>query len=167
MDVVIADYDPEWPVLFDAERRRLEEGLGDVAVRVEHVGSTAVPGLAAKPVIDIQVSVRSFEPFDAYARPLADLGYLFRTSDDDDPAHRFFKLEQNGVRRFHIHVCEAGGEWERRHLAFREHLRRDTVAAREYEAVKRALAARFPHDSLAYADAKTPYIRTVEQRIRA
>jgi GrpB-like predicted nucleotidyltransferase (UPF0157 family) len=149
--------------MFQAEAERLRNGLGETAVRIEHVGSTAVPGLAAKPVIDIQVSVGSLEPFEAYADPLAGLGYESR--EDDEPAHRFFCLAPAGVRTHHVHVCESGGEWERRHLAFRDALRSDPDLRSRYEAEKRRIAALHAADSLAYADAKSPWIRAEQGRL--
>ncbi len=162
--VRIADYDPGWPALYATEAACLREALGSAAVRIEHVGSTAVPGLPAKPTIDIQVSVVSFEPFDAYGEPLRRLGYEHRPNDE--PRHRFFALwGPDSERVAHVHVCEAGGEWERRHLAFRDALRSDPDLRARYEAEKRRVAALHPDDSLAYADAKTPWIRAEERRL--
>jgi GrpB-like predicted nucleotidyltransferase (UPF0157 family) len=163
--VRIADYDPAWPARFEAEAARVRDALGPVARRIEHVGSTAVPGMAAKPTIDIQVSVASFEPFEAYGEPLRRLGYEHRPNDE--PRHRFFALwGPGGERVVNLHVCEAGGDWERRHLAFREALRGDPDLRARYEAEKRRVAALHPEDSLAYADAKTPWIRAEERRLR-
>ena len=162
--VRIGAYDAAWPSVFDAERTRLRGVLGAVAVRIEHVGSTAVPGLAAKPVIDVQLSVSSFEPPDAYRDPLQALGYHYRS--DDEQEHRFFALDgPNGDRAVNLHVCESGGEWERRHLAFRDALRSDPDLRARYEAEKRRVAALHADDSLAYADAKTPWIRAEERRL--
>ena len=107
--------------MFAAERDRLAAALGEVAVRIDHFGSTAVPGLAAKPWIDIQVAVRRMRPADAYRDPLLALGYVHHPDDDDD--HEFFDR-----RPYHVHVCAAGGDWARRHLAFRDLLRRDAAA---------------------------------------
>jgi GrpB-like predicted nucleotidyltransferase (UPF0157 family) len=162
--VRIVEYDPAWSSRYETEAERISEALGPVAVRIEHVGSTAVPGLAAKPVIDVQLSVASFEPFAAYARPLAELGYQYRS--DDEPEHRFFALTtDSGQRRVNLHVCRAGGAWERRHLAFRDGLRTDPDLRARYEAEKRRVAALHPDDSLAYADAKTPWIRLEERSL--
>jgi len=162
--VRIVESNPAWPVAFSEIAALVRGALGPVAVRVEHVGSTAVPGLAAKPVIDVQLSVASFDPHDAYAAPLAALGYEYRT--DDEPGHRFFALtSDSGERLVNLHVCRAGSEWERRHLAFRDALRADPDLRDRYEAEKRRVAALHPGDSLAYADAKTPWIRAEERRL--
>jgi GrpB-like predicted nucleotidyltransferase (UPF0157 family) len=162
--VRLVDYDPAWPSRFEAMAAELREALGDVAVRIEHVGSTAVPGLAAKPVIDVQLSVASFDPFEAYGEPLRALGYDYRS--DDDPEHRFFAFsDADGERIANLHVCEAGGDWERRHVAFREALRSDPDLRARYEAEKRRVAAEHPGNSLDYAEAKTPWIRSEERRL--
>ena len=100
----------------------------------------------------------SCDPCAAYGRPLAGLGYDHR-ADPALPEHRFFERTT-----FHVHVCESGGAWERRHLAFRDHLRSNAVAAEAYELHKRDLARRFDR-SVDYADAKTPYIRAVEREL--
>jgi GrpB-like predicted nucleotidyltransferase (UPF0157 family) len=161
----LEQYDPEWPGMFEREAALIRAALGDSAIRVEHIGSTAVPGLAAKPVIDMLVAVRSFDPADAYAEPLERLGYEYGA--EEEPDHRFFKKALDERRAVHIHVMVEGGEWDMRHRAFRDHLRADPAEARRYEAVKREMAARHPLDRDAYAESKTPYIRSVEARLRA
>lgn len=159
----IVDADPSWPARFEAEATRIREALGDLAVRVDHVGSTSVPGLAAKPIIDIQTSVSRMVPRDAYVQPLRSLGYLW-TLDPWSDEHEYFSRNENGDRAHQIHVCQAGGTWERRHLAFRDWLRihPDDVAA--YAALKRRLATQHPNDIMSYVDSKTEFIRSVEAR---
>jgi GrpB-like predicted nucleotidyltransferase (UPF0157 family) len=162
--VRLVPYDPAWPASYESEAARIRGALGPVAVRVEHVGSTAVPELLAKPVIDIQLSVAQFEPLDAFGAPLSALGYEHRP--DDEPGHRFFGLaDAGGERVVNLHVCESGGDWERRHLAFRDALRADPDLRARYAAEKRRVAALHPDDTLAYADAKTPWIRAEESRL--
>jgi GrpB-like predicted nucleotidyltransferase (UPF0157 family) len=157
--IVIVEYDASWPERYEAEAARLSEALGDVAARLEHVGSTSVPGLAAKPVIDIQLSVQSFEPADRYADPLRRLGYE-QFPDPATPEHRIFVLPKGGgPRQVNLHVCEVGSEWERRHPAFRDRLRADPVARDEYAALKRKLALEHGNDVEAYADAKGEFIK--------
>lgn len=156
----IVDYDDAWPERFEQEAIRLREALGDLAVRIEHVGSTSVPGLAAKPVIDIQLSVSSFEPENAYAAPLRRLGYE-QYPDPGMPEHRIFTLPKGGgPRQINLHVCEVGSEWERRHPAFRDRLRADDAARDEYAALKRELALKYGNDVESYADAKGDFIRS-------
>lgn len=162
----LVDYDPAWPSLFEDEAGRIRQALRDVAVRIEHVGSTAVPGLAAKPVVDIQVSVDVMVPRDRFVVPLVALGYEF-VPDPTDTEHEYFKKEVNGTRTYQIHVCPVDSEWERRHLAFRDHLRANPDDATLYAQLKRQLAADHPRDILAYIDGKTPFIREIEGRALA
>ncbi|CAN5325505.1 GrpB family protein [soil metagenome] len=162
--IEVLDPDPSWPERFRAEAARIAEALGPVAARIEHIGSTSVPGLAAKPVLDVQISVRSFLPMEPYREPLERLGYVHRA--DDEPEHRFFRLDVEGVRSVNIHVCEVGSEWERRHITFRDHLRTHPEDAARYAELKRRLARRFPFDVLSYADAKTPFIEAIKGRSR-
>jgi putative glutamine amidotransferase len=160
----IKPYDPGWPRRFETESARIAAALGDQVVRVEHVGSTAVPGLGAKPVVDIQVSVRSMVPRATYVEPLVQLGYRWALDPWTDE-HEFFSRDVNGQRAFHVHVCGQGSEWEQRHLAFRDRLRNHPGDAAAYERLKRDLAERHPRDTYTYTDEKTAFIREVEARI--
>jgi putative glutamine amidotransferase len=160
---VVADYDPAWPQAFEQEAAGIREALGPVAVRIEHVGSTAVPGLAAKPVIDIQISVERMVPRERFVSALETLGYTF-VADPTDPDHEYFKREIDGVRTHQIHVCPVGSVWERRHLAFRDHLRTHPEDSVRYAELKRRLAERHSNDVMAYVEAKTPFIAEIEGR---
>jgi GrpB-like predicted nucleotidyltransferase (UPF0157 family) len=161
--VRIVEHDAAWAVRAHEELLRLAEALGAVAVRLEHVGSTAVPGLAAKPVIDLQLSVASLEPAAGYAEPLERLGYLF-VPDPESPDYRFFAKPAARPRSHHLHVCEAGSRHELRHLAVRDFLRAHEDEAARYAAFKRDLAARVPEDRLAYIEGKGPYMGDLEER---
>lgn len=161
----IVDYDPTWPAAFETEAAAIRAALGDVAVRVEHIGSTAVPGLAAKAIVDIQVSVDAMVPRDRFVVPLVALGYEF-VADPTDTEHEYFK-KGGEARTFQIHVCPVGSEWERRHLAFRDQLRTHPDDAARYAELKRRLAAEHPNDVMTYVDGKTPFIREIEARSRS
>jgi putative glutamine amidotransferase len=158
----LAPYDPSWPARFEAEAARIRAALGELAVAVDHVGSTSVPGLAAKPIVDIQVSVRSMIPRTAYVEPLRALGYRWSLDPWSDE-HEYFSTE-DGLAAFHIHVCPPGSEWERRHLAFRDWLRGHPDDAAAYERLKEELVTRHPRDVYAYTDGKTDFIRGIEER---
>src|SRR3954466_14295374 len=162
--IAIVPYDAAWPREFERERDRLEAGLGGLALRIEHNGSTAVPGLGAKPVIDIQIWVARLQPLSAYAAPLARLGYVHAASADDDRCP-FFHLPADWPHTHHVHVVEAGGEEERQTLAFRDYLRAHPDAAREYETLKRGLAAAHgganAESREAYAMAKSAFIERI------
>ena len=157
----IVDHDPGWPDLAEAEIRRIKNELGMVAVRIDHVGSTAVPGLAAKPIIDLQLSVSRLDRFERYAAPMDRLGYLF-VPDPDLPDYHFFALPPERPRTHHLHACESGSEQELRHLAVRNFLRANPIEAAEYEALKRGLVAEHPEDRLAYIEGKSAFMTALE-----
>lgn len=160
--VEIVAYDPTWTARFAELGRDLRAGLGEVALRIDHIGSTSVPGLAAKPIVDIQVSVADFEPLAAYRLPLERLGYVYR-ADNPERTKRYFR-EPPGRRRTHVHVRRAGSFSEQWALLFRDYLRADPDAAVEYEAVKRRLAIRYRDDRRAYVDAKGPFLWEIIRR---
>ena len=157
-------YDPAWPLQFEAERQCLQAALGELALRIDHNGSTAVPGLAAKPVIDIQISVRTLVPIDAYRIPLQMLGYQ-HVPHADDAFCPFFHRPEVWPHTHHVHVVEAGGEEERRTLAFRDYLRDHADVRAAYAALKARLAPQFSGRTIdsrqAYADAKGEFIEHI------
>lgn len=156
--VIVVDYDPAWPERFVDWKQRLEQALHGVALRIEHVGSTAVPGLAAKPIIDIQVVVIDIAEEDRYVPGIEGLGVALRSRDAE---HRYFRPAPGRPRSVQIHVCTVGGDWERDHLRFRDILRSDAAARDSYAELKRQLARRFPHDRLAYTEGKSEFIMNV------
>jgi len=160
----VVPYDPNWPVMFEEEALRLRRALGQLAVRIDHHGSTAVPGLSAKPVIDIQVGVANLQPLEAYGRPLEMLGYI-HVVHPDDAFCPFFHRPAGWPHTHHVHVVQAGGNEERRTLAFRDYLRHHAEMAREYERLKYQLMTELqPADAAsreAYAAAKTDFIERV------
>ena len=163
-EYAIAEPDPVWPARFEAEAARIVEALpADLVVRIDHVGSTSVAGLAAKPVIDMQLSLRSLTPRDAYVGPITALGYRW-VLDPWDVDHEYFSRDVEGERRFQIHACTAGSEWERRHLVFRDWLREHDDDAAAYAELKRKLAEAHPRDTLAYTEAKTTFITATVRR---
>jgi GrpB-like predicted nucleotidyltransferase (UPF0157 family) len=138
--IEIVAFDSGWPAAFEAEAVRLRAALGKLALRIEHHGSTSISGLAAKPIIDIQVSVAALQPLQAYGSRLATLGYVHVPSADDSFSP-FFHRPAQWPHSHHVHVVERGGLEERRTLAFRDYLRDNPGVAREYERLKRQLAA--------------------------
>ena len=154
--VAVVSYDPRWPAIFEAEAARLGHALGETAVRIEHVGSTAVPGLAAKPVIDIQISVPALEPAKAYSGPLEGLGYG-NWRDVHEPDHRFCR---DDPRRHHIHLVVAGGTTESDRPLFRDYLTVNSEVRRAYAELKVASARAFGHDRELYTSAKEEFIES-------
>jgi GrpB-like predicted nucleotidyltransferase (UPF0157 family) len=159
----IVEYDSQWPVAAREEIGRIADALGPVALGLEHVGSTSVPGLAAKPILDLQLAVASIEPSAVYVEPLENLGYLF-APDPDWPDFHFFGKPPERPRSHHLHVCESGSEHELRHLAVRDFLRAHGDEVTRYAAFKRDIAGRHPHDRLAYIEAKAEYMTDLEAR---
>ena len=155
MPLVVVDYDPAWPQVYERWRQRVAAALGAAAMRIEHVGSTSVPGLAAKPIVDIQVSVADLGDEQRYAPPLQPMGLVLRSRDE---LHRYFRPPAAHPREVHVHVCAAGGPWERDHLLLRDYLRAHPAACIRYAEVKRASARRWSDDGWAYTEAKTGVI---------
>jgi len=159
--IEIVAYDPAWPARFQSWRGRLAEVLGDAALRIQHVGSTAVPDLAAKPVIDILVTVPDPDLEGSYVPAIESLGVQFRSRDD---LHRYFRPFAGLPREVQVHVCATGSNWERRHLLFRDYLRAVESAREAYLAAKLEAARRWRDDRIAYADAKTDVIGRLIER---
>ena len=157
----VVPHDPSWSARFDAEAARISGALGSQVIRIDHIGSTSVPGLVAKPTIDIQVSLRSLEPREAYSTPLRDLGYR-HLLDPTSPDHEYASRDVDGGGAFHIHLCPAGSAWERRHLEFRDWLRDHPDDAAAYARLKQELAAAHPNDIHTYTDGKSAFIRSIE-----
>ncbi|MDP9235706.1 MAG: GrpB family protein [Actinomycetota bacterium] len=158
--IEVVPYNPAWPALFEEERRRIEAALGEwVQGGIEHVGSTAVPGLAAKPVIDIMVGVANLEEARGAFADVASLGYLYAPYKSEF-MHWFCKPSVT-VRTHHLYLMEKGHpEWQA-HIAFRDHLRNHPETAEAYERLKLDLANRFRNDREAYTEAKTDFVARV------
>jgi GrpB-like predicted nucleotidyltransferase (UPF0157 family) len=168
-DVELVAYDPDWPGLFALEAERLRAVLDPAQVLgIEHFGSTAVPGLIAKPIIDILIAVCSLARAKAEAvAPILSLGYVY-WEDNPGPDRMFFVkgMPPYGTRRtHHVHITEPAGEMWQRRLAFRDYLRAHPDEAQRYAALKRDLAQRYPTDREAYTDAKTDYVEAVYRRM--
>ena len=159
--VEIVDYDPAWAERFATMRNRLATALGTVARRIEHVGSTAVPGLVAKPVIDIQVSVPDVDDEASFCAPIEAQGFALRWIET---GHRYFRPPPPLPRDYQVHVCSVGSDWERVHLLFRDYLRSHPETAADYAALKRTLAGQYVNDRIGYNDAKGPFIEDVVRR---
>jgi GrpB-like predicted nucleotidyltransferase (UPF0157 family) len=159
-ELAVVDYDTEWPRSFETERRLLSRALGKVALAIHHIGSTAVPGLAAKPIIDILIEVTSPEALDTLNQEMSELGYEPR-GEYGIPGRRFF--EKGGDNRtHHIHAFRRGDFNITRHIAFRDYLRLHPEIAREYGELKKAIAATCWNDIERYCDRKDAYVKQLE-----
>ena len=152
--VEVVKPDPHWPVVFQSAADEISAALQSIAVRIDHVGSTAVPGLAAKPTVDIQVSVEDLD-LSPYRTRLEALRYTFHERSLGEAEHRFFS---SPGRLIHLHVCPAGSAWQRSHLLLRDFLRAHPEVAFEYGALKRRLAAQYRLDRVGYSESKEPFI---------
>jgi GrpB-like predicted nucleotidyltransferase (UPF0157 family) len=158
--VRIVPYDPAWPTLFEKERALLEGFLARwLAGPIEHVGSTAVPGLAAKPVIDIMAAVESLAASRPAIAALADIGYVYFPYQPEQK-HWFCKPSA-AFRTHHLHLVPFASRWWNERLAFRDYLRRDRVTAKEYAELKQQLAKQHEFDREAYTEAKGPFIQRI------
>ena len=156
---MLSEYDESWPEQFQQLRDRLHASLGATAKRIDHVGSTAVPGLPSKPVIDVQVSVVGLEEENAYRPQIEELGYPLRYRS---PERRFFRPPKGEPRTAHIHVCEEGSRREKDTLLFVAYLHSHPEKRDEYAALKKDLARRFEDDREDYLAGKADFVtRTI------
>jgi GrpB-like predicted nucleotidyltransferase (UPF0157 family) len=170
MRIIILPYDCNWPKLFEEEKVRLQQVLSDRAVSIQHIGSTSVPGLAAKPIIDILIAIPSLAEADEFCiQPLIDLGYEYgKEFEIKTPQRRFFRLQTpDGVRTHNVHLARINSDWWVDHLLFRDYLRGSAETRRAYEALKRSLAEREWETSQDYTEAKTEFILNTLQEARA
>ena len=169
----VVDYNPKWSIMFADLSRVILGSLGELALAIEHVGSTSVPGLAAKPIIDIDVVVESRQAVSEAIEHLARLGYIhqgdlgvlgreaFRHSGDEE-------VPRDGSGRkwptHNLYVCAKDNEELARHLAFRSYMRQNPQDAAAYAELKRGLAQQFPHDMDAYVEGKTEFVEGILRR---
>jgi GrpB-like predicted nucleotidyltransferase (UPF0157 family) len=158
-EIVIAEYDPAWPARYEALARAIREALGGTLLRIEHVGSTSVPGLAAKPIIDILAVVPDSADEASYVPRLVAIGYELRVREPDFFEHRMLRTASRDV---HLHVYSPSASVEiGRVVAFRDRLRSNAEDCARYEAVKRRLASQRWPDMNAYADAKSEVVESI------
>ncbi len=160
-ELYLVDHDPAWADQYAVHEARVRGALGDVAVAVEHIGSTAVPGLAAKPILDVLVTVPDITAEEDYLDPLVEAGYVVRVRE---PGHRLVRTVE---RDAHVHVLEPDDPAAHDYLLLRDHLRVDPADRALYEDTKRELTTRGWSDMNAYADAKTAVIEEIKARARA
>lgn len=161
-EVKVVPHDPAWKEAFEAEAAVLHSVLADEALAIHHIGSTSVPGLSAKPVIDVLIEVREIEKVDAFDESMAAKGYE-AWGENGIPGRRFFTKNRGRDRVFHIHVFEAGTLEAERHLAFRDYLREHPETSAAYARLKEELAEKHPTDIESYMDGKDSFIRDTEE----
>ena len=164
--VEVVPYDPGWPGEFESEARRIRSVLGAEAVAIHHYGSTGIPGLCAKPIIDILVEVRDVEAIDALNAEMEALGYEVR-GEWGFSGRRYFVKEQAGRRTPHAHLYQSGHPEIERCFNFRSYLLSHPDEAEAYGGLKRSLAEQFPYDARRYNEGKTRFVKRVDELARA
>jgi GrpB-like predicted nucleotidyltransferase (UPF0157 family) len=165
--IILEPYNPSWAQLFEHEKMLLLAACQNWKISIEHIGSTAIPGIKAKPVIDIMLGVADLCLADLHlVAIIQSLGYCYlKQYEETMPKRRYFQKNESTVRTHQIHLVQHGCEFWERHLLFRDYLRLHPRVAQEYEALKIKLASQFS-DTNQYAAAKTEFIRNIEQLAR-
>jgi len=161
--IEVVPYDPHWRVLFEREARELVEIFGEEVVAIHHVGSTAIPNISAKPIVDVLVEVRCIESIDDFHPEMIERGYLPK-GEFGIRGRRFFVKGDEEQRSHHIHVFETGNPEFERHLAFRDYLIAHPEEAEAYSRLKEELARKFPHDIEGYIAGKDTFIKEIERK---
>jgi GrpB-like predicted nucleotidyltransferase (UPF0157 family) len=161
--VEVVPYHPEWPDQFSAEARDLKAVFGSELLSIHHFGSTSIPGISAKPIIDILLIVRDIDAVDSLAPRLEALGY-HGVGEYGIPGRRFFFKGSEDIRSHHLHVYENGNPHILRHLVFRDYMRSHPISARDYARLKEKLAIEFPEDMDGYIAGKNAFVREHEKK---
>ena len=161
--VFVVPFDPAWAERYRSEAEELARIIGENLIAIHHIGSTAIPGIVAKPIVDMLVVVRDIARVDALDAQMIARGYDPR-GENGIPERRYYVKGFQGQRSHHLHVYAEGSPQVARHLAFRDYLIAHSEQARAYSDLKVALAARFPEDARMYSEGKAEFIRDVERR---
>jgi GrpB-like predicted nucleotidyltransferase (UPF0157 family) len=164
-EVELVPHNPEWSILANQEAERILEVLTFPVIGIYHIGSTSVPGIKAKPILDFVLEVKNLEDVISQVKVFEELGYISR-GEFGIPGRQFFTRDTNGERSHHLHVFQHGHPDIERHLVFRDYLRANPEAAREYEKLKEELARRFPNASGSYTEAKSEFILSMDEVAR-
>lgn len=164
----LVDYDPTWPILYEEEKDSILGVIGDFIIDIQHIGSTAVPGLGAKPIIDIMVAIHRLTLVEKCVQPLQTIGYEYR-GEYGIPGRHFFRKppSDSGARTHHLHMVEKESDFWERHILFRDFLRVHPEEAQRYHQLKKELAAKFASDRDAYTEAKTSFIESLVKKAHA
>ena len=156
--VIVAPYDVAWKSAFEDIKIEIERALGDLIIGIEHVGSTSVEGMSAKPCIDVDVIIKDYSVFDAVVSKLASIGYIHEGNLGIKDREAFKYKDKPHLMTHHLYVCPQNSEELRRHITFRDFLRSNAEAARKYSSVKETAAELFPNDIDKYIEYKSPCI---------
>ena len=167
--VVIVNYDPKWPKLFEKEKKLILGAIGHIIIRIEHIGSTSIPGLGAKPIIDILVAINQLSDAKKCIEPLQMIGYEYQPGHEAHiPERRYFrKGEPPTEQHYHLHMVELKSDFWKKHLLFRDHLRAHPEVSQEYQELKKQLAVEYGKNREGYTEAKTSFIESIVVKARA
>ena len=162
--VEVVSYNPNWKEMYKEESEKIKNILNDIIIDIHHIGSTAIPGIKAKPVIDILVEVKDIEGVDQYNHKMKELGYE-AMGEYGIPKRRFFRKGENN-RTHHIHIFQVGNEEIERHINFKEYLIAYPRKAREYSKLKEKLANKYTYDVKNYTNSKSDFIKKIDRKIK-
>ncbi len=164
-EVILVSHKPEWLDLARQEAERIKKALSVEVIAVHHVGSTAIPGIKAKPILDFVLVVKDLDSLDRKTHEMESMGYTAR-GEQGIPGRRFFSKDTDGKRSHHVHAFQKNNSEIERHLVFRDYLLTHRQDAKEYENLKEELAARFPHRSGDYTEGKSGFIQDTVVKAR-
>ncbi|GFN33983.1 GrpB family protein [Paenibacillus xylaniclasticus] len=164
--VTIVEYDEAWAMEYQQEARKVMELLGNKAMDIEHIGSTSVLGLGAKPIIDFMLGVHHLSDADEFIEPLATIGYEY-VGHKEFPNRRFFRKGEWRAGTHHLHIYKYKSDEWNKHILFRDYLRAHSDVREQYHQLKKSLAERYRYDRAAYTNAKHPFITGVIERAKA
>ena len=162
--VGVVSYNPNWKKMYKEESEKIKNILNDIIVDIHHIGSTAIPGIKAKPVIDVLVEVKNIEAVDQYNHKVEELGYEVM-GEYGIPKRRFFRKGGN-KRTHHIHIFQAGNEEIERHINFKEYLITHPDKAREYSKLKEKLVNKYTYDVENYINGKSDFIKEIDRKAK-
>ena len=158
----VVPYHPQWAEYFRREKKLLLKTMGETALDIRHIGSTSIVGMPAKPILDILVGLQTLAAVEPFVKDLNLIGYEDR-ADGDEPGRRYFVKGAAEKRTHHLNFCELNGSFWTRHILFRDYLEKHPDVAKQYAALKRALAAKFPANRPAYTTGKEEFVRSILQ----
>ena len=162
--VEVVPHDPRWRDLFDIESKSIANAMGDNAVTIHHIGSTAIPSIYAKPIIDLLIEVKNFIEVDRQTSGMESLGYEVMGEFGISGRRFFRKNNQESIRTHHIHTFEMGSAQVERHLTFRDYMLAHPEDAQQYSQLKRELASKYPHNIDKYMDGKDGFIKEIDKK---
>ncbi len=159
--IEVHEYNSEWTNEFNRIKEKIESIIGDLIIDIHHVGSTSIEGLAAKPIIDIDVEIQSYDAFNEIVERLIQYGYVHNGNQGIEGREVFKQTQNDGLMSYHFYVCQSDCRELRRHIRFRDFLNENHQLRDEYAELKKQLAIKYRNDREAYTDSKTDFIKSV------